>query len=357
LNPSDPSSLLPILPQGAEILIVRLRSLGDVVMLTPALAALRAWRPDLRLSVLLEPAWTPVLEGNPAASEILPARSFATTAWDLRRRRFPIVFNQHGGPASAWLVAASGSPARVCWAGRQFSYLYNVLVPDAKEFFGTDQVHTVEHRLSQFYWTGLPRGPIPRAEIFPQRDALARVEKILRENGIEKEAPYAVLQPGARYFTMRWGIEKFAEIARWLRDSHGLVSIVNLGRGDSKIAVEVRERLGTGSIVFDSLNLRELIAVVSRARLYVGNDTGPMHLAAALGRPVVAIYGSSSSVHWRPWQTEYRLAQNDFPCNPCPGDRCYAFDEPRCILSVTVQQVRNACEELLTERPASRVRV
>jgi ADP-heptose:LPS heptosyltransferase len=321
-------------------------------MLTPALGALRAWRPDLRLAVLVERAWTPVLEGNPAVSEILVARGFARTAWDLRRRRFPIVFNQHGGPASAWLVAATGSPARVCWAGRQFPFLYNFLAPDAREFFGTDQVHTVEHRLSQFYWTGLPRGPIPRAEVFPQRDALDRVERVLREHGIEGDAPYAVLQPGARYFTMRWGAEKFAEMARWLRDSQGLVSIVNLGKGDSEIAAQVRERLGGVSIVLDSLNLRELIALLSRARLYAGSDSGPMHLAAALGRPAVAIFGSSSSVHWRPWQTEHRVAQNDYPCNPCPGDRCYAFDEPRCILSVTVEQVRSAAAELLAKRPA-----
>src|SRR5271170_2776184 len=103
LNPSEPATLLPGLPQGSEILIIRLRSLGDVVLLTPALSALHSWRPDLRISVLVETAWAPVLEGNPAVHELLIAGSFFPTAARLYRRKFPIVYNQHGGPSSAFL--------------------------------------------------------------------------------------------------------------------------------------------------------------------------------------------------------------------------------------------------------------
>ncbi len=327
---------------------MRLRSLGDVVLLTPALCAVHSWRPDLRLIVLVEPAWAAILEGNPAVAEILLSRGMAATLRQLRRRRFPVVFNQHGGPASALMVAATGAGARVGWSGRQFSFVYNVVVPDAKEFFGTDQVHTVEHRMSQFFWTGLPRGPIPRAAVFPEPQALAAVIRILTERGLAPAAPYAVLQPGARYFTKRWDIDKFAVLARWLQESHGLVPVVILGPRESEIASSVRRSLGSGGVVLDSLKLRDLIALLAGARLFVGNDAGPMHLAAATGRPVVAIFGSSSSVYWRPWHVEHRIAQNDFPCNSCRGDRCYAFDEPRCILSVSVDQVQQACEGLLT---------
>jgi len=80
-----------------------------------------------------------------------------------------------------------------------------------------------------------------------------------------------------------------------------------------------------------------------------GRQVVVAHLASAAGTPAVIIFGSSSSVHWRPWRVEHRVVQNDFPCNPCKGDRCYAFDEPRCILSVTFEQVRDACETLLAE--------
>jgi ADP-heptose:LPS heptosyltransferase len=327
--------------------VIRLRSLGDVVLTTPALAALHAWRPDLRVSVAVEAAFAPLLEGNPAVAEIIVAKGTLSTARELRSRKFPVVFNQHAGPASAIMVAATGIPERVCWTGRQFSFVYNVLVPEAKEFFGDRPVHTAEHRATQFYWTGMPRGPLPGAKVFPHAEAIVSVAKQIRERGLAPRGGYAVLQPGGRYFTKRWAVDKFAALADWLRITRGLESIVILGPGEQEVGAQVRQELGTSAAVFDSLSLRELIALIAGARLFVGNDAGPMHLAAALQRPVVAIFGSSSSVHWRPWETPSRVAQNDFPCNPCPGDRCYAFDEPRCILSVSVEQVRAACEELL----------
>jgi len=355
LKLSDPSAILPRLPPGAEILILRLRSLGDVVMLTPALAALHNWRPDLRLCVLLEPAYSAVLEGNPAVAETLLFRKFVSAARELRRRRFPVLFNQHAGPTSAFLAGATGVPVRVCWAGCQFPFFYNVLVPDASSFYARTTFHTVEHRLTQFYWTGLPRGPIPPAQVFPQPDAVAAVHQKLAERSIVVGQPYAVLHPGATYFTKRWAVENFAATARWLREAHAIAPVVILGPKDGEIASAVREHMARETAVLDSLSLRELIALIAGARLFVGNDSGPVHLATAAGRPAVVIFGSSSSATWRPWQTPHRVVQNDFPCNPCRGDRCYAFDEPRCILSVAVEQVREACEALLsgTEARAS----
>ncbi|MGH9709161.1 MAG: glycosyltransferase family 9 protein [Candidatus Acidiferrales bacterium] len=343
MTPRDPSSLLPSLPEGARVLIVRLRSLGDVVLLTPALSALRAWRSDLRLCVLVEPFCAPLLEGNPAVSKIVLMKSFLAIALKLRRRHFPVVYNQHAGPTSALLVASIGVPQRVCWTRRQFSFVYNVLIPDPG-----DRIHTVEHRMEQFYATGLPRGPIPPARVYQQPDAHAAVAEQLATRGIAPGKPYAVLHPGAKYFTKRWAIDKFIALARELRDKHGIESVFNLGRGESEIAAEVRQ-CARDFILLDSLDLRQLIALIAGCRIFIGNDSGPTHIATALARPVVAIFGSSSSLHWRPWQTKSRVVQNDFPCNPCRGDRCYAFAQPRCILSVTLDQVREATRSLLAE--------
>lgn len=354
MNPANPAEILPGLPLGSSVLILRLRSLGDVVMLTPALAALHHARPDLRVTVAVEPAFAAVLEGNPAVSEILLVGSFLQTVGEIRRRRFPVVFNQHGGPTSAYFSALSGAPARVCWEDCQFGFVHNVRVPGAEHFFGPRKVHTVEHRMTQFYWTGLERGPIPPARVFPQADATASVLQKLEERGLRSEQPYAVMHPGAAYFTKRWAADKFAGIARWLREERGIVPVIRLGPGESRAAAAMKQQFGPHCIIFepDALDLREVIALISRARLFVGNDSGPAHLATAGGRPSVVIFGSTDSATWRPWQNEHRVVQNDFPCNPCRGDRCYAFDEPRCILSVTVEQVQEACEALLDAAPA-----
>lgn len=342
MNPRD-ASLLKDLPRGAEVLIIRLRSLGDVVLLTPALSALHDWRSDLRLCVLVEKFCAPVLEGNPAAAEILFMENFAATAMKLRSRRFPVIYNQHAGPTSALLTAAIGAPKRVCWTRRQFSFAYNVLVPDPG-----DKIHTVEHRIEQFYATGLPRGPIPAARVYPQPDACESVAKKLEAAGVSRRSPYAVIHPGGKYFTKRWAPEKFVSFARWLNERHGIAPVFNAGGGETEIISELRQCHGEFPLL-DSLDLRELIALAAGARIFIGNDSGPTHVATAAGRPVVAIFGSSSSVHWRPWRTPHRVVQNDFPCNPCAGDRCYAFAEPKCILSITLEQVQLACESLLAE--------
>jgi ADP-heptose:LPS heptosyltransferase len=353
LIPSDPSLLLPNLPQGAEILIARLRSLGDVVLETPAIAALHAWRPDFRICVLVEPWCAAVLEKNPAVSEQILSRGFVETARELRRHKFPIVFNQHGGPRSALLTAASRSPVRVCWERFQFSFLYNVRVSNKKEFFGTSDAHTVEHRISQFYWVGLPRGPIPRTQVFPQPDVIESVARALKEKGIAPGEPYAVLQPGARIASMRWPVEKFAEIARWLRKSHGIASVVNLGRRDDEIAVSVRTAMNDAAVIADSFDARELIALIAGARLFVGNDSGPAHLAAATARPSVVIFGSTNPSEWRPWQTEHRIVHTNAVFESRRGDKSIAVRAERTIDSIGVDEVRAACEDLLAVGTAS----
>jgi heptosyltransferase-3 len=335
------------LPRGAEILIVRLRSLGDIVLETPAIAAVHAWRPDLRICVLVEPWCAAVLEGNPAVFEQILSRGFVEAARELRRHKFPIVFNQHGGPRSALLTAASGSPARVGWKGFQFSFLYNVHVPDKKEFFGTSDAHTVEHRISQFHWTGLPRGPIPRTQVFPQADAVESAARALKEKGIVLGMPYAVLQPGARLATMRWPAEKFAEIARWLGESHGIASVVNLGPGDDELASAVCREMGDSAVIADSFDARELIALIAGARLFVGNDSGPAHVAAATGCPCVVIFGSTNPAEWRPWQSEHRIVHANAAFEYRRGDKSVAVSEGRTIASISVDEVRAACEELL----------
>ena len=348
----DSAAFLPSLPQGAEILIIRLRSLGDLVLETPAITALKSWRPDLRISVLVEPRFSAVLEGNPAIAELLCSRrSTIETARILRARRFPIVFNQHGGPRSAILTGFSGAPRRVGWKGHQYSFVYNVQLPDAHAFYGADAVHTVEHRISQFYWTGLPRGPIPNACVFLQPDAAESIARKLAGKGIAPGAPYAVLQPGARLPGMRWPVARYAEIARWLRERHGISSVVNLGAGDAEIANEARREMRDRAIIPDPpLDIRELIALIASARIFIGNDSGPMHLAAALQRPSVAIFSVTDPVQWHPWQAPHRIIQTGATFRHPRGDKSIVTSNPRSILSVAFEDVCAACDDLLAGR-------
>ncbi len=328
---------------------MRLRSLGDIVLETPAIAALHAWRPDLRLNVLVESAFAAVLEGNPAVAEVIEFRGMAATARLLRRRKFAAVFNQHAGPRSALLTWATGAPVRVGWRTKQFARLYNYRALEPQEIYGHGAIHAVEHRMAQFYWAGLPRQPIPCAEVFPQPDALEAVASRLAGRGIPRGANYAVIFPGASTFTKRWATEEFSAAAKHVLARHNLAPVFCLGPGEEEIRDAVQERVAKEFAVLESLELRELIALVAGARLFLGNDAGPAHVAAAAGVPAVVIFGSSNSVQWRPWGVRHRVVQNEFACNPCPGDRCYAFDAPQCILSIAVEQVCRACDEVMAE--------
>ena len=345
LSPALAARLLPDLPENSEVLIARLRSLGDMVLETPAIAALHAWRPDLKITVLVEPWCAPVLEGNPGISRLIFRRDFLSTARELRRSKFPVVFNQHGGPTSALLTFASGSPHRVCWQDYQFSFLYNVLVPDVQEFFGKADVHTAEHRISQLWWTGLPRGPVPRAKVFPQPDAIARVEKVLRDRGIRGGEPYAVLQPGGRMTSMRWPVDNFAELARWLGKTYGVRSVVNLGRRDEQLAATVHSQMGSDAVVVDCFGARELIALLSRARLFFGNDSGPAHIAAALQRPSVVIFAATDPAQWHPWQVEHRILQPESGINLARNQH-----PPYPVASISIDRAKQACAELLSAK-------
>jgi ADP-heptose:LPS heptosyltransferase len=116
----------------------------------------------------------------------------------------------------------------------------------------------------------------------------------------------------------------------------------------------VEKASGTTIRRLENASLGQFAAALAGARLFVGNDSGPAHMAAALARPVVVIFGSSSSSIWGPWPRRSssppaRVVQNPFECNPCPGDRCYRFREPECILSVTFDQVKAAAEAVLAQ--------
>jgi ADP-heptose:LPS heptosyltransferase len=332
---------------GANLLIVRLRSIGDVVLTLPALQALHDWRPDLRIHMLVEPLSAPLVENHPAISEIIVLRKFWRAVRQLRHSRFAIAFNMHGGPTSAFLTRLSGAPVRVCWAQRQYSWCYNVHVPVHFPVYGRIEMHTAEHRLQQFLYTGLRESPLPQAKVYVDANAADFVRRKLAQKGIGAGQPYALVRPGASQATKRWPVERFAEIAKWLRDSHGIATVVNLGPGDESIEAEVNRAFA--GVVVNDLDLRGLVALLAGSCLFIGNDTGPTHIAAALQKKCVVIFGASDSKVWSPWKTESRLIENPFPCSQCPRGGCQSLAASECIASISVEQVRQACGELLSE--------
>jgi heptosyltransferase-3 len=361
--PASPelAALLPSLPQGARVLIVRLRSLGDTLLLTPALRALKAWRPDLRLTLLMYDRFAPVLEGNPDVDEIVALNSagvraapaIAQAAARLRRRGFAACFNLHGGTLSALLARASGARHRISFEHFQFGFLYTARCPHPKRLLGHNRMHTVEAQLALFHAAGLPPGEIPPTRVYPQEAARTTVRERLNAQGVKPGSGYAVLHPVANFHTKEWPFDRYAEVARTLERKHGLTPVFVCGVGETNRLDAVARHYEKPLVRFNSLTIPDLVALIEGAQLFIGNDSGPAHVAAALGRPAVVLFGSSDSRRWHPWQTRHEIVQDDYPCNPCRGDRCTAFEQPECILSIRVDQVEAAVDRLLAATTAA----
>lgn len=349
------SEFLAGLPSGASVLVVRLRSMGDTVLMTPALRLLHDWRPDLRVSVLVEPPWDELLEGNPAVHSVLAMRGKVLAAWRVRHARFDAVVNLHGGPTSTFLTRWSGASLRAGFAHFRHPSAYTAHIPTAQEILGTSRpVHTAEHIASAFFWLGVPPAEIPPAELFPSGPARERVRARLRSLGVEEDEGYAVIHPAAVYASKQWSALGFAEIGQYLESVFGLRAVYVCGNeAKERETFDQIERHWRRSIVCaQGWPIREVVALTAGARVFVGNDSGPAHIAAAVRIPVLVIFGSSHAAVWKPWKAvDSAVVQNYFDCNPCPGDRCYVYEEPRCILSISLEEVK-VCLDALLRAPA-----
>jgi heptosyltransferase-3 len=354
------ASLLPTLLPGARILVIRLRSIGDIVLLTPALRLLKEWRPELCVSVVVEPRFRELLEGNPDVDEVLDpgtgsgwakvvARGRALR--EIRARRFALCLNLHGGPTSTLLTWLSGARRKVGFEHFRQRRIYQILIPDARTILGQPSIHTAEHQASAFFHLGLPRRQIPPAQLVVAAAHEAWWKETRSSLGVAPGVDYALLHPAALYATKEWAPENFARLGAWLEAEVGLSVVYSCGPGETAVLDGVERAAGRTIRRLVGLGLGQFAAALAGARLFVGNDSGPAHMAAGLGRPGVVIFGSSSSPIWGPWSPAraWRVVQNPYDCNPCPGDRCYRFERPECILSVTFEQVRSAVQAVLAQ--------
>ncbi len=306
--------------------------MGDCLLLTAPVRALKQEFPDFRVSVLAEARFADCFDQNPDFDEVLIASGKFRTGIQLLTRRFDAIINLHGGPTSLF-YSRMARGARIGSEQYQYGRLYHGLLPAPDP-----AAHSVESTMAALQWLGVRALEAPPLRYEPHPTEAARIREGLK-------APYVVIHPAALMETKRWEAARFTGISRQLA-SRGLTVVLTCGPGEESVVREVAKDL-VGSVTQTGLGIPELAELIRGARLYIGNDSGPMHLAAAVGTPTVAVWGSSDSRRWRPWRVKSRVVQNPFECNPCPGYRCLVADSPLCIESVTVEQVSAAVNELL----------
>jgi ADP-heptose:LPS heptosyltransferase len=231
--------------------------------------------------------------------------------------------------------------------GFRHSFYYNIRISLPSQSGKETRQHTVEYQMDWLYALGMPRGDIPPLKLVPDPQWEIPTTRKLKEAGIDLSSPYGVIQPTSKFSTKEWTPQGFAEVSDYLKLARGWQTVLTGGPGEGQKLREVSDLCRFRPAQLIDLSLPELMWVIRRARCFVGNDSGPTHLAAALQIPLVVLFGSSDSQVWYPWKARHVLVQNPFDCNPCPGYHCLVYDEPKCILSLTTSQVKLAIERLL----------
>lgn len=332
-----------------RVLVVKLRSIGDTVLATPSLFALRRFLPNAQIDILLEDWVAPVLEGSGLVDNILTAGESASARMsnvlELRRRGYDVAFNLHGGTTATFFVRASGATHRVGFSHYQYSFLYNHLAAPATEFWQKESVHSAEQQLALLGSVGIPVEDLPRSRLtVSDKGMTARMTEWLQRGS------YALLHPGTAFFTKRWLPANFARTAEFLA-KRGLDAVA-IGSPDETLILEELKRAANVPVTtFSDLTIPEIIALASRARVFVGNDSGMAHIAAAVDAPTVVVFGSSNREHWRPWnpknEVSTEIVYEQFHCQPCAGYECKEYGDAPCIRNIAPEKVFAAIDRVL----------
>lgn len=348
-----------------HILLARLRLLGDVAFTTPLIRALRRHYPDAHLSYLVEPLAAPVVLGNPHLDDVIViprvsgVRRLASDlplAARLRRRRFDIAIDLHGGPRSAWLVWASGAPMRIGYSIAGRAWMYTHVVPRAADLTPR---HSVLNQCDLLAPLGIPPCDPAREPMEMAGDpaAAARVAQRLASAGFDPSHRLVIVHVSAGNPFRRWPVDSFAALVAALvrRDANRRV-ILTSGPSEPEAATAAADRARAlvperaAAIVTDSSEIAELRALIARAAVYIGGDSGPLHVAATTTTPIVALLGPTLAERSRPWRDDRWFTETvdagPLPCRPCHQRSCVPGDF-RCLTGIGYERVLAAAERAL----------
>jgi len=354
-----------------RILLIRLREIGDVVFTTPAIRAIRQHFPKAHISYVVEPLAAPVVERNPHLNDVIvvPKRKGARGLIDeihviraLRASHYDLAIDFHSGPRSSLMAWLSGAPVRVGYDVPGRGWMYTTRVARPRDIRAR---HAVENQFDLLNAIGIATSdPIySPAEMVVETAAATAVQQRLASIGVRSDDEVIVIHVSAGNPFRRWPPDAFASlISKLLRGHPERRVVVVAGRSDRDAAARVigesmdrADMTERNRIVSADFTLAELRALMDRAALYIGGDSGPMHIASTSTVPIVALYGPTLPVRSQPWRAPQWPSEaaeiEGLPCRPCNQRVCEPGDF-RCLTRLTPEQVMEAAERALDRAAA-----
>jgi len=343
--------------QYRRILFIKPSSLGDIVHALPTLAALRQHCPQAHIAWLVKRQWAELLERVEGLDRVW-AVDPGIAGWlsevpRLRAERFDLAVDLQGLLRSACMAQLAGCSVRVGFAnGREGSTLFytqRVAVP-------TPEMHAVDRYLLVADALGAARPATPqfRFRILPADRE--QVSAVLSRAGVRAGSPWIAMNASARWPTKRWPVESFAAVADRLHQE-GAGPVVLIGGPDDRADAQTVKTLVKTSSMIDVTGLTPLgllPALLQSAAVLLTNDSGPMHVAAAVGTPVVALFGPTSATRTGPYGKNHRVLTHQLPCSPCFSRRCRNPIERECLTGIAPVQVVEAIRAQLAAGLARR---
>ncbi|MFC1666777.1 lipopolysaccharide heptosyltransferase II [Candidatus Omnitrophota bacterium] len=341
-----------------RILIIRTDRIGDVVLSTPVITATRTAFPDAYIAVMVSAETKEIVTGNPHLNEVilydkrLKHRGIFQTlgfAMRLKTKRFDLALILHSTTRVNLISFLAGIPKRVGYARGKMDFLLTDRLPYEKRI---GEKHEAEYSLDVLRFLGIDAKLSPLVIALKKPDE-ERIEGLLKEYGLKQGERFAVVHPGASCVSKMWPQEKFAKTADCLIERFGVRVVLVSSPGQIKIGEVARGLMKKGKVLFlcGETSLGELAALLKRASLFISNDSGPVHIACAVGTPVISIFGRNekglSPTRWRPLGIKSATLHKEVGCAECLAHNCKKGF--LCLNSVTVKEVIEKAEALLKQ--------
>jgi lipopolysaccharide heptosyltransferase I len=327
----------------SRFLIVRLGSLGDLVHTLPAASAIRRAHPDAAIDWLVDAVHVDFLSLVPILSSIVVLRDRTAGAWlaartELRGRHYDAAIDFQGLIKSAALARLSG-------AARVLGFDRRALREGAAALLYTERVDEGRHVIHKNLRLAAAVGADTSVLDFPIRAVESPALAELRARGVDR---FALINPGAAWPNKRWPPTSFGAVAARIRERHGLTSVVLWGPGEQSLATEIVSASGGGAVEAPPTTLQDLVGLSRAASVMVSGDTGPLHIAAAVGTPVVALFGPTDPERNGPWDSR-DIAIGRYERCACHYERRCRHADPRewCLGTIGVDEASAAIDRRL----------